>query len=392
MPAPYGVTPEGFSRPSVQELIGLVEGDQRAEISQTLDLSSDSVLGQVNGIVMRQFGVAWEAIQAVHDGNDPDRAEDDAATSLAKITGTGREGASKSEVTAQVTLALGTLLQAGTHFAHVVGKPDVRFTPKVDFTAPGPADPSGYEVTFESENTGPIQAAANTLTVIATPVVGWSSVNNTDDATVGRNADDDADLMVRREQGLALAGSSGVDQIRADVLAVEDVTSCQVFENWNDFTDSQGLPPKSFQVVLWDDAGADDDAIAQAIWGSKPGGIQPIGAETGTATDKNGDPQVMRFSRANAVLIWLEFDGTPRDGYVGAAAFKLAVATAMDTAMGTGAAVGFYDVLLATEGLGFKVTAVRIGTAASPTTADEIPISNTEISRYDTSRVLINGA
>lgn len=390
MPAPYGVTPEGLSRPSVQELLALIEADQRAEISQTLDLSTESVLGQVNGIIANQLGTAWEALEAVHDGNDPDRAEDDAATSLAKITGTEREGASKSELTAVVvTLASGTTLEAGVHFAHVSGKPDVRFTPQADFTAPVDGD---YSLDFESENTGPVQAPANTLTVIATPVVGWSSVNNPADATLGRDADDDADLFVRREQGLALSGSSGTDQIRADVLAVEDVTSCQVFENYTDATNDQGLPPKSFQVVLWDDAGADDDAVAQAIWGSKPGGIQPIGTETGTATDKNGSPQLMRFSRAAAVLMWLEFDITPMAGYVGNASFKLAVATALDTAKGTGSAVAKWDLQDAAHGLGAKILNVRLGIAASPTTDTEVPISQLEIARFDTSRILVNGA
>lgn len=389
MPAPFGVTPEGFSRPSVQELIELVKADQRAEISQTLDLSTDSLLGQVNGIVCRQLGVAWEALEAVNSGNDPDKAEDDQLISLAKITGTEQQGASASQVPTRVTLDLGTTLLAGVHFAHVIGKPDVRFTPTADYTA---AAAGAFDLTFEAETTGPIQVAEGTLTVIATPVVGWSAVENTADATPGRNIDDNNDLRVRREQGLALSGSSGVEQIQADVLAVEDVTSCQVFENWTDATDAQGLPPKSFQVVLWDDAGADDDEIAQAIWDSKPGGIRPFGTESGTALDKNGDPHTMYFDRATAVPIWIEFDGTARDGYVGAAAFKLAVATALDTAMGTGADVGFYDVLLATETLGFRVTAVRIGTAASPTTDDEIAIGTTQISRYDTSRILVNGA
>lgn len=393
MPAPFGVTPTGFSRPSVQELLSLIEADQRAEISQTLDLSTESVLGQNNGIFANQLGAAWEALEAVYDGNDPDRAEDDAATSLAKITGTDREGASKSLLVADraalVTLTSGTLLQAGVHFAHVTGKPDVRFTPRVDFTAPTTGD---HFLDFESENTGQVQAPAGTLTIIATPVVGWSAVNNPQDAVPGRAADDDQDLFFRREQALALSGSSGVDQIRADVLAVKDVTSCQVFENFTDATNAQGLPPKSFEVVLWDDAGADDDAVAQAIWGSKPGGIQPIGTETGTATDRNGDPQVMRFSRATAIPIYIEFDITARDGYVGAAALKIAVALALNSTMGTGAAVGFYDVLLSTEGQGVKVTAVRFGTTPSPTTEDEIPIGNQEISRYDTSRILVNGA
>jgi uncharacterized phage protein gp47/JayE len=388
-PAPYGVTAEGFSRPSAQELLALIEADQRAEISQTIDLSTESVLGQNNGIIVRQLGVAWEAIEAVHDGGDPDRAEDDQLISMAKITGTDQEGASESEVDTRVTLAIGTELEAGVHFAHVLGKEDIRFTPIEDFTAPGPADPAEYELRFRSEFTGPVQAPSGQLTVIATPVVGWSSVVNDGDATLGRDIDDTEQLRLRREQGLARAGSSGVDQIRADVLAVEDVTSVQVFENFTDATDINGLPPKSFRVVLWDDAGADDDAVAQAIWDSKAGGIQPIGDETGTAVDRNGDPQVMRFSRATAVIMYVSCKVTEREGYVGDAAFKLAVATNLDIAMGTGVSVSEWDISDAAHGLGAKVTNIVFGTAPGPTTDDEVPIGPLEIARFDTSRITV---
>lgn len=390
MPAPFGVTPEGFSRPSVQELIGLCEADERADISPTIDVAPDQIVGQLNGIFNNRLGVAWEALEAVHDGNDPDRAEDDQLISLSKITGTNAEGASKSFVVESVTLEVGTGLQAGVHFAHVQGKPAVRFTPKVDFTAPGPGSPATYLVTFEAENAGPVQVAANTLNVIATPIDGWTATNNGADATIGRNADDNEQLRLRREQGVQRSGSSTRDAVRADVLAVDKVTSCQVFENYTDETDANGLPPKSFEVVLWDDAGADDDAVAQAIWGSKPGGIQPIGAETGTAVDKKGKPQVMRFSRATAVPIYLEFDLKKREGYVGDTDYKLDVATSLNVEFGTGESVDFYDVLIATQGLGAKVSAVRIGTAPSPTGDDEVPISNLQIARFDSSRIVLN--
>jgi len=386
MPAPFGVTPEGFSRPSVQELLELFKSDQRAEISQTLDLSTDSVLGQVNGIFARHLGVAWEAVEAVNAGNDPDRAEDDQLISIAKITGTAQRGASKSQVPTNVSLTIGTTLQAGVHFAHVIGKPDVRFTPTANYTAVATGT---VGLTFEAENTGPIQVAEGTLTVIATPVVGWTAVENIADATPGRDIDDNNDLRVRREQGLARSGSSGTDQIRADVTGVENVTSCQVFENYTDAIDSQGLPPKSFQVVLWDDASADNDAIAQAIWDSKPGGIETIGAVTGTALDANGDPQVMRFSRATAVLIYISFRVTPKDGYVGDAALKLAMATTLDSVMGTGQAVSEWDISDAAHGLGAKLSVIRFGTAPAPTAEDDIPIGNTQIARFDTSRITI---
>lgn len=389
MPAPYGVTPTGFSRPSIAEELAIIQADQRANISATLDLSTDSVLGQVNGIFAERLGLAWEALQAIYDAGDPDRAEDDAATSIAKITGTDREGESKSTVDCKVVLALGTVLQAGVNFAHVTGKPDARFTPRTDFTATGPSDPQLYHVTFESEVAGPIQAPANTLTVIATPVIGWVSVTNDRDALPGRLVDDDADLRLRREQALQRSGSSGAEAIRADVLAVTNVTSCQVFENWTDTTDTQGLPPKSFQVVLFDDAGADNDAVAQAIWDSKPGGIQSVGVVTGTALDKNGDPHTMRFSRATQVNIYIQATVTPRDGYTTDTAFKLAIAQQLNSQLGTGDDVSTWDISDAAHGLGAKVTHIKIGTAPAPTLDDDIAIGNTQIARFDSSRITL---
>lgn len=311
--------------------------------------------------------------------------------SVSKITGRDKRGESKSTVLATVVLTPDTTLEEGIHFAHVAGREDVRFTPAADFTAPAGSAAAEFKLEFEAETAGPLQAAAGTLTVISTPVVGRLAVTNAEDALAGRNSDSNAELRLRREQGLALSGSDGTDQIRADVLAVKDVTSCQVFENWTDATDSQGLPPKSFQVVLWDDAGADPDAIAQAIWKSKPIGIQPIGAETGTAIDKKGKPQLMRFSRATAVPIDISFKVTPKAGYVGDAALKLAMATALDGAMGTGQAVSEWDIADAAHGLGAKLSNIRFGPAPAPTADDDIPIGNSSIAlRHREDRDLVN--
>lgn len=387
MPAPYGVTSEGFSRPSVQEILALIETDQRAGISPTLDLSTESVLGQVNGIMAQHLGKAWEVLETAYNGFDPDRAENDQLTSLAKLTGTERRGASASILEGvEVTLDTGTALVAGTHFAHVTGKPDVRFTPREDFTAPSTGV---HSVDFEAELTGPTQVADGTLTVIATPVVGWSSVNNPSSAIPGRNVDTDADLRLRREAALARSGSSTADAIRADVLAVENVTSCQVFENYTDTTGADGLPPHSFEVVLFDDAGANDNAVAQAIWGSKAGGIRPYGSESGIATDANGDPRTVPFSRASEIEIWVEYDVTPRDGYVGDGAFEIAVVSALNTALGTGDNVTEWDISDAAHGLGAKLKAVRFGTTASPTLDSDVAIAVREIARFDTARVTV---
>jgi uncharacterized phage protein gp47/JayE len=391
MPAPYGVTATGFNAPTEAEILALIEADQRAEISQTLDLSEQSVLGKLNRRFAKRIADAWKATEATYHSFDPDKAVDDALVSLAKLTGTSKRGASKSTALATVTLAPETKLEAGTHFAHVAGKEDVRFTPAKTFTAPAGDAPAQFKVKFEAETAGPTQAAAGSLTVIATPVVGWLSITNAEDAQPGRLTDSSADLRLRRKQSLARAGSSTGAAIRADVLAVPNVTSVQVFENYTDDTDANGLPPHSFEVVLWDDASADNDAVAQAIGATRAGGIRPFGqtGDSGTATDANGVPRQVPFSRAAEVAIYIEFDVEERAGYLGAEAFKLAVAQALNAEFGTGEAVTFYDVLDATHGLGAKIIAVRFGTMPNPTAQTDVAISPRQIARFDSGRIAV---
>src|SRR3954470_4700175 len=123
----FGVTPEGFVAPSVQDLLALIEADQLAGVSAQLDVSPDSPIGQVNGIYANYLAQAWEALAACYDGFDPDAAEETLLTMLCKLTGTPRAAATYSTTPCTVTASIGTVLLAGTHFASVAGKPDVKF-------------------------------------------------------------------------------------------------------------------------------------------------------------------------------------------------------------------------------------------------------------------------
>ncbi len=385
MPAPYGVIPTGFNAPTEAELLAQIEADQRADISRTLDLSDATIIGQNNRIYARRMAEMWTTLKAIHDGGDPDLALDDLLISMAKITGTQQEGASHSQVDVTVTLEKGTELVGGQHFAHPAEHEDSQWTPIESFTAP---EDGSFTRRFRAERTGPIDTPIDSITVIATPVVGWSAITASGEVAIGRNMDDNAQLHVRREQGLARSGSSGTEQIRADVLGVENVTSVQVFENYTDHTVGD-LPPKSFQVVLWDDASAVDDEVAQAIWDSKPAGIQPIGEASGTALDADGNPQIMRFSRASLVAIYVSCHVIPREGYVGDEAFKLTLSTRLDTAMVTGADVTEWDIAEAAAGLGAKVTSIALGTSPSPASDDDVVIGTREIARFDAGRIVL---
>lgn len=386
MPAPYGVTPTGFNAPTEAEIVAKIEANQRADISQTLDLSEKTIVGKVNRIFAKYLAEGWAATKAVHDGGDPATAQDDALISMSKIMGTEQEGASHSQVDVTVVLAKDTELEAGTHYAHPTGKEASRWTPIESFTAP---DDGSFTRRFRAEHPGPIDTPIDSISVIATPVVGWSAITASGEVAIGREVDDNEQLRVRREQGLARSGSSGTEQLRADVLAVESVTSVQVFENYTDTVDVNGLPPKSFEVVLWDDASADVDAVAQAIWDSKPAGIAPIGEEIGTALDADGAPQVMRFSRASPVEVYISCKVSPKEGYAGDDAFRLTVSTRLDTAMVTGSDVSEWDIIEAAAGLGAKVTQIAFGTAPGPSSDDDLEIGIRQIARFDAGRIVL---
>lgn len=384
-----GVTATGFERPTVLELKKQFEDDQRAEISASLDLSTDTVIGQINGIFARHLGIAWEAIETVYHGFDPDAAEDFLLIALCKLTGTPQRPASQSEVDCVVDLDGGATLLAGDSFGSINGRPDVRWTPKADYTAPSDGM---HTVRFVAENTGPVVGATGTITVIATPVVGWNSITNPGDATLGRVIDSDATLRTRREQQLTRAGSSTVDAIAADLEALEDMETVTMFENVTDLPDGNGLPPHSFEAVVFDNGAIGNNLIAQTIWNTRPAGIEPFGTLSGSAVDAENVIRSVPFSRSAEQTVYLTFTMATGASYVGDSAFKTAIVTKCNAIFGT-----TDDVIAARVGalpfeLGLGVTdqsPVKLGLAPSPAGTSNIPIGARQIARFDTARIVI---
>src|SRR5262249_46551279 len=82
------------------------------------------------------------------------------------------------------------------------------------------AGTGAVDVAFEADSAGAVGALAGLLTVIVTPVGGWSNAVNLLDATVGELEETDPLLRAKRTAELAATGESTSDAIRAAVLAV----------------------------------------------------------------------------------------------------------------------------------------------------------------------------
>jgi len=236
---------------------------------------------------------------------------------------------------------------------------------------------------------GPTLAPAGTLTEIDTPVSGLNRVINMTDAIVGRNVETHEELRIRRARTLQVAGKATPDAIRSAMLAIEGVQDAIVFENDTLLVDSNGRPPKSYEVVV---NGGDTQQIADTIWDTKPAGIATFGSQSETVLDSQGQTQTVNFSRPTEVEIYVEIDLTVDTSFPvnGIAAAQQAIVT-RGNAFGIGANVIVSPKLIcALDPIpGILSVVIRIGTSPSPTLSNNILIAANEIPVFDTSRVAV---
>lgn len=265
----------------------------RASISEKLDLSERTVLGNWTNIGCDHLAQLEQLIQESLNAADRDNATSDRLSSLAILIGVPRRE------TPTTGLVMQTLnLDAGQTFApgdiefQVADEPENVWHNRDEVVSTIAGE---YDVVFESDLTGSTAAAAaGTLTLLIAPTDGTvNSGTNASDAQAGKDRETDGELRVRMAQGVASGGSHTINAIRAALVNINGVLSADVFENVTSIVDSRGIPPHSIRCVVWDGspAVADDDAIAQAIWDLSA--TYSVGSQVGTAVDENlGDVEI----------------------------------------------------------------------------------------------------
>ncbi len=154
--------------------------------------------------------------------------------------------------------------------------------------------------------TGVVEAPSGTLETIETPVTGLTAATNFLDGVLGREVEADDEARIRREETLS-TGSAQMKAVISEVKKKLGVTLVRGYENIGDNPDAEGRPGHSVEILV---QGGVDLEIAQTIWDTRAAGIKPYGNVnadgsvdpdgdgTGiTATDSNGNAQVVHFSR-----------------------------------------------------------------------------------------------
>lgn len=146
--------------------------------------------------------------------------------------------------------------------------------------------------------------SANTINQITNPISGLTSVTNENPAQGGTDEETDADLRSRYFVAIEQSTGSSIQAIINNVLLADNVTYAFGNENFTNAVDSEGLPAKSFNIVV--EGGVNED-IAQAIFEVKPCGIESYGAVE-VDIDFADNTYPIYFDRAIVTPIYYEIE------------------------------------------------------------------------------------
>lgn len=387
-----GLTIEGFEGKTLEEILADFTSSAEAVYGPSIRTDAQSVLGQLFGIQAEPLLELWELSQALYDAFNVDNAQGAQLDNLAALVGVVRDPATKASGTVTLFGTDTTVVPQGSIVASSVD--DSQYVTLADATI-GATVSGEVDVAVEAEEAGAQTVLTGEITLIITPVAGWSSVTNAADFTPGVAVETDAQLRARRENSLQIIGAATDGAIRARVLDLDDVTDCKVISNRTLVT-AGGIPGKAFETIIWPDTGVDEDRVAATIFQTMPAGIQPYGESvTKLVSDAQGIQQTVEFTYATRVDIGIEVDVTtdadfPADGTSQIATQILAVAASEFV---IGADVRILAIQCAVNEVPGVVTAVvRMDTKPPFPPAvgtSNIPIADDEIAILDSADIIV---
>ena len=381
--APY-IDSSGLHIPTYQDILDDLIDQAKTIFGADIYLGNDSLDYQLLSVFALKTYDSFLALQLSYNSRSPVTAVGSGLDAVVKLNGLERKSASYSTCTLTIVGTAGTVINNGV-------AQDVN-SYKWDLPAVVTIPVGGsISVTGTCETIGAIQATAGTITTIATPTAGWTSVTNSAAATQGQEAEEDSILRARQAESTKLPSLTLFDGTIAAIAALSGVTRYQVYENYTNIVDANGLDPHSIWAIV---EGGTDQAVAEAIYYNKSMGCGVNGTTTVAVVDSEyGTTANIKFSRPNYVTIYVEIEVHLLTG--GTSAHLAAIQTAIEDyldALQIGEDLtisGLYGAAMATMTNlyqpVFSIRALRAGTSPSPIGTSDIAIAFNEVTQAETS-------
>jgi uncharacterized phage protein gp47/JayE len=291
-PVAATVSATGISAPNFASVYSYLVSQFQAIYGADAYLGNDSQDGQWIGVISQAISDCNSAAVAVYNSFSPTTAQGNGLSSNVKLNGLTRIAGSFSTATLTVVGVAGTVItngQAQDTNGNLWALPSPTTIPNAGTIA----------VSATCTTIGAITAGANAINSIATPVLGWQTVNNASAASAGNSVETDAQLRLRQAASVSLPSVGIFAGIAASIAQVTGVTRVTPYENSTNTTNSNGIPANTLAFVV---EGGIALSIAQAIASKVPPGIGTYitgaGGSNFTITDSSGYTNVVGFMAA----------------------------------------------------------------------------------------------
>lgn len=313
---PNSVNAEGLQIKTFNEVKEELTTSFRQIYGNDINIDSNTPDGQLINILSQVIIDLLELIMQVYNSFDPDFAVGTVLDQRIALNNIKRKGGTYSytniSITTTAPCTLNGLNTVDAESAFTVS--DSQGTQWVLASTQTPTTAGTYVYSFRAKEIGAVESLPNTITTIVNAVVGVSAVNNPAALAVkGTDTETDAELKARRKESIGIASQGYREALKAALLNTADVSYAEVYENYSNTTDLDGIPGHSIWVIV--QGGADAD-IAQAIYSKRNGGCGMKGSTSYTLTFADGSTFEAVWDRPTTTTAYIEFDLTPITSHV----------------------------------------------------------------------------
>lgn len=295
----------GYHYADYEAVVAELEAEYKAIFGEDVYLAADSKDGQMLAVFATAIYDMFTLGQSIYNSFSPATAQGAGLSRIVKINGISRRAATYSTVDLLITGLVGTNISNGK--AQDEAGQIWNLPPSVLIPEAGE-----ITVTATAEIIGAVRANAETINKIYTPTLGWLSVNNLLDATVGVPVESDGELRIRQAISTANPSLSVANGTQGAIADLENVIRVAYYENDTDEEDANGLPPHSISFIV---DGGDAQEIGNTIALRKTPGTETYGTTSVNTYDIYGVLNVINFYRPTLVNISVEITLTPLAGW-----------------------------------------------------------------------------
>lgn len=279
------ITPQGITAPTYDDILGSLIASFKGIYGSDAYLEPDGQDYQLLAVFARALHDSNQTAIAVYNSFNPSFSQGVGLSSLVKINGIQRQGATVGSVVLTVVGVAGTQIENGVAkdiHGNLWDLPPLVIIP----------DTGTIDVTATARNAGNTVATTGEVTGIYTPQLGWQTVTNASPAIPGVAQETDAALRRRQSFSTSLPAQTPLESIHSSISNLRGVTRAFVYENDTESTDAHGIPAHSISVVV---EGGDVTEIAQVIESKKTLGAGTYGTTTIIVNDPMGLPVPIHF-------------------------------------------------------------------------------------------------